>query len=172
MQDIMYYIFCAMLLGGALGVILMRDFVNSAMSMLLSMMGAAGLMLLMHAYFAAFIMVTVYGGAVMVLFVFVVMLIGDKLEMRHWGKRLALLLVWAALCALSGFFVPDLLEGAKAQPVPATCVLAKVQAYGVALLSNFVLPLQVAGVLLLAAVAGVIAIAKPEAARKVKSDML
>ena len=50
MELIMYYIFCAMALGGALGVILARGYVNSAMSMLLSMLGVAGLMLLMKAY--------------------------------------------------------------------------------------------------------------------------
>ena len=171
MQDVLYYVFCAMLVGGALGVIIIRDFVNSAMSMLLSMLGAAGLMLLMHAYFAAFIMVSVYGGAVMVLFVFVVMLIGDKLEQRHWGKRLALFVVWAMLCALSGVFVPSLLDGAP-RPMPSAGVLANINAYGACLLTKFILPLQVVGVLLLAAVVGVVAIAKPEARGKHKSDML
>ena len=66
-----------MMLGGALGTILARGYVNAAMSMLLSMLGVAGMMVLMEAYFPAFIMVSVYAGAVLVLFVFVVMLMGD-----------------------------------------------------------------------------------------------
>ena len=74
METAIYYVLCAMTLGGALGVILARGYVNAAMSMLLSMLGAAGMMIMMGAYFVAFIMVSVYAGAVLVLFVFVVML--------------------------------------------------------------------------------------------------
>ena len=49
MQDVIYYIFCAMMLGGGLGVVFARGYVNAAMSMLLSMLGVAGMMLLMKA---------------------------------------------------------------------------------------------------------------------------
>ena len=47
MEQFVYYIFCAMMLGGALGTILARGYVNAAMSMLLSMLGVAGMMVLM-----------------------------------------------------------------------------------------------------------------------------
>ena len=171
MEDFVYYLFCAMCVGGALGVLVLKDFVNSAMSMLLSMLGAAGLMLLMQAYFVAFMMITVYAGAIMVLFVFIVMLVGDEPEQRTRGKRIALVVLWAAMCALVGVFAPDLLEGAKAT-VPATAsVLAKAQNYGVAMLSKFILPLQIVGVMLLVAMVGVIVIAKSNAVKKQKSDM-
>ena len=49
MEQFVYYIFCAMMLGGALGTILARGYVNAAMSMLLSMLGVAGMMVLMEA---------------------------------------------------------------------------------------------------------------------------
>ena len=78
MEAVIYYVFFAMLLGGALGVVLMPGYVNAAMSMLVSMLGAAGMMLMMGAYFPAFVMVSVYAGAVLVLFVFVVMLVDER----------------------------------------------------------------------------------------------
>ena len=59
---------------GALGVLMVRGYVNATMSMLLSMLGVAGLMILMKAYFLGILMVSVYAGAVLVLFVFVVIL--------------------------------------------------------------------------------------------------
>jgi NADH-quinone oxidoreductase subunit J len=110
MENFVYYLFCAMCVGGALGVIVLRDFVNSAMSMLVSMLGVAGLMLLMNAYFPAFIMITVYAGAVMVLFVFVVMLVGDKKVERRWGKQIALVFLWIALCVWLAFLLQSLLQ--------------------------------------------------------------
>ena len=66
----------------------------------------------------------------------------------------------------------EVLEQAKNLPLKETTALAKAQNYGVELLCNFMLPLQIAGVLLLVAMVGVIVIAKPVAAKKEKSDML
>lgn len=88
METAIYYLLCAMTLGGALGVILARGYVNAAMSMLLSMLGAAGMMVMMGAYFVAFIMVSVYAGAVLVLFVFVVMLMGEEKTARDSARNL------------------------------------------------------------------------------------
>ena len=172
MENFIYYLFCAMCVGGALGVIVLRDFVNSAMSMLVSMLGVAGLMLLMNAYLPAFIMITVYAGAIMVLFVFVVMLVGDKKVERHWGKQIALVVLWIALCVLVGVFAPELVENSQNIANSNGSVLAKAQNYGVAMLGKFMFPMQIVGMLLLCAMVGVIIIAKPNATKKVKSDML
>lgn len=172
MEDIIYYLFCAMCIGGALGVIVLKDFINTAMSMLVSMLGVAGLMLLMNAYFPAFIMITVYAGAVMVLFVFVVMLVGDEKESRHWGKSVSLVVLWVVLCVMVGIFAPELVEKAKELQISNINSLSKAQNYGVCMLTKFILPLQIVAVLLLAAMIGVIVIAKPHATKKVKSDML
>lgn len=172
METAVYYVFCAMLLGGALGVILLEDFVNSAMSMLVSMLGAAGLMLLMGAYLPALIMVAVYAGAVMVLFVFAVMLIGEARENRSRLKRAALFAAWAFFGGCAGVFARGLSASAGEAKPAAAAALSSAQNYGAEMLLNFVLPMQIVGALLLAAVVGVIVIAKPDAARKAKSDML
>src|ERR1700730_9442889 len=80
MQDILFYIFAALtLVCGAL-IILNRNPVNSAMFLVLSISSMAGLFVLLHAFFLAAIQVLVYAGAVMVLFVFVIMLLNLKEE--------------------------------------------------------------------------------------------
>ncbi len=172
MENFIYYLFCAMCVGGAVGVISLRDFINSAMSMLVSMLGVAGLMLLMKAYFAAFVMIAVYAGAVMVLFVFVVMLVGDKKVERRMGRQIALVVLWALLCVIIGVYVPEIVENTEMVELTQGNALSKAQNYGVSILSDFIFPLQIVGVLLLAAMVGVIVIAKPNATKKVKSDML
>lgn len=168
MEDIMYYIFCGLCLGGAAGVLAVRGYVNQAMSMLASILGAAGLLLLMKAYFLAFVLVMVYAGAVLVLFVFVVMLIGDKHDGAGWIKRGVLLLLWAAVLALVGIFEPQILRGCAGADtaqagIPAVSVAKN---YGIALFATFMLPFEIAGITLLAAMVGVIAIAKHRDGRK------
>ena len=97
------------MLGGALGTILARGYVNAAMSMLLSMLGVAGMMVLMEAYFPAFIMVSVYAGAVLVLFVFVVMLMGEEKDGASTIKKLELVALWVLLGAFIGWVSPEFL---------------------------------------------------------------
>jgi len=175
MEYLIYCVFCAMCLGGALGVIMIRGFVNSAMSMLVSMLGVAGLMLLMRAYFLAFLMVTVYAGAVLVLFVFVVMLIGDKRDGVSAPKKIALLAVWGAAAASIAFFEPQLAASVSAQvPVAeaSQSVLAVTKNYGYSLFTTFILPFEIAAMLLLAALVGIIAVAKQKSKRKPRIDLV
>lgn len=172
MEYLIYCVFCAMCLGGALGVIMIRGFVNSAMSMLVSMLGVAGLMLLMRAYFLAFLMVTVYAGAVLVLFVFVVMLVGDKRDGVSAPKKIALLAVWGAAAAAIAFFEPQLAASVKVPAAEASqSVLAVSKNYGYSLFTTFILPFEIAGMLLLAALVGIIAVAKQKSKRKPRIDL-
>lgn len=164
METAIYYLLCAMTLGGALGVILARGYVNAAMSMLLSMLGAAGMMVMMGAYFVAFIMVGVYAGAVLVLFVFVVMLMGEEKDGAGLGKKLALAGLWVLLGAFIGWASPAFLGDAALRagaPAEASSALASARNYGLALFSEYMLPFQICGALLFAAMLGVIAIARP-----------
>ena len=71
-----------------------------------------------------------------------------------------------------GIFAPELVEKAKELQISNINSLSKAQNYGVCMLTKFILPLQIVAVLLLAAMIGVIVIAKPHATKKVKSDML
>ncbi len=168
MEDFIYYVFCAMAMLGALGVLMVRGYVNAAMSMLLSILGVAGLMILMKAYFLGFLMVSVYAGAVLVLFVFVVMLIGDRGDQSAVWKKIALLILWVLAGAVVAFFHPDLAKYSAERNAEATSVLSVAKNYGYSLFTTFMLPVQIAGALLLAAMIGVMAVSKSPA-RKIKN---
>src|SRR5271169_5709733 len=87
MQDILFYIFAAMTLACGALVILNRNPINSAMFLVLSIASLAGLFVLLHAFFLAAVQVLVYAGAVMVLFLFVIMLLDLKEEQRRKINR-------------------------------------------------------------------------------------
>ena len=83
MQDIFFYLFAALtLLSGALVVLnpFSRNPVTSAMFLVLTMVFMSGLFVLLHAFFLAAVQILVYAGAVMVLFLFVIMLLDLKAE--------------------------------------------------------------------------------------------
>lgn len=172
METFLYYLFCAMCLGGGIGILLFPNYVNSAMSMLVSMLGVAGMLLLMKAYFLAFIMVTVYAGAVLVLFVFVMMMMGDRPDGISVVKKITLLVLWVCVGALITYFEPQILSSAinetamDASAYSEIPFLAASKNYGYELFTTFMLPFQVAGLLLLVAMVGVIVVAKPRMAKK------
>lgn len=174
METLVYYVFCAMLLGGALGVLLMKSYVNSAMSMLCSMLGVAGLMVLMECFFLAFVMVSVYAGAVMVLFVFIVMLVGDVKDESSITKRLGILALWVALGGFVAWVAPMLSMAASdgvAKPQDVI-FLSQAKNYGLVLFKEFMLPFQIAGALLFVAMVGVMVIAKNPSKRKSKRELV
>src|SRR5262250_817587 len=93
MQDILFYIFALLTLLCGFFVIanpFSRNPVTSAMFLVLTIASLAGLFVLLHAFFLAAVQVLVYAGAVMVLFLFVIMLLDLKAEERRKIKRLAL----------------------------------------------------------------------------------
>lgn len=178
MEAVIYYVFFAMLLGGALGVVLMPGYVNAAMSMLVSMLGAAGMMLMMGAYFPAFVMVSVYAGAVLVLFVFVVMLVGERGGPAPIGRKMGFLALWVAMGVLVGFYSPEIAGWASAAGDGALAksagegALETAKNYGLAMVGRFMLPFQIAGLMLLAAMVGVVVIAKEPAAKKRRRELV
>src|SRR6266852_8820730 len=88
--DILFYAFSAVLIGAAVGVIVARNPVHSALYLVLAFFTSAGIWLLLEAEFLALVMVLVYVGAVMVLFLFVVMMLDVNLaELRQGFTRFA-----------------------------------------------------------------------------------
>src|SRR5512133_818950 len=90
MQDLLFYVFAVLSLGcGALVVAnpFSRNPVTSAMFLVLTIVSMAGLFVLLHAFFLAAVQVLVYAGAVMVLFLFVIMLLDLKEEEQRKIKR-------------------------------------------------------------------------------------
>src|SRR4029079_18377882 len=90
MQDALFYIFSALALICGMMLLLSRNPVNSAMFLVLTIASLAGLFVLLEAFFLAAIQILVYAGAVMVLFLFVIMLLDLKAEERRKIKTFGL----------------------------------------------------------------------------------
>jgi NADH-quinone oxidoreductase subunit J len=166
MQDVFFYIFAALTLGCGVLVVanpFSRNPVTSAMFLVLTIIAMAGLFVLLHAFFLAAVQVVVYAGAVIVLFLFVIMLLDVKEEQRrHPGTAMTVLAVVAVL-ALGGVFAKALLHSPLPAPVPGTPVLqGDVRSLGELLFTRYLLPFEVIAVLLLVAMVGVLLLSKKD----------
>jgi NADH-quinone oxidoreductase subunit J len=163
MQDILFYIFAALtLLCGFLVIAnpFSRNPVTSAMFLVLTIASMAGLFVLLHAFFLAAVQVLVYAGAVMVLFLFVIMLLDLKEEQRRKFKTFSVVTGLISVAAIGAIGARALtaakLNGAAAGPgaVGATQPLGKL------LFTQYLLPFELVSVLLLVAMVGVILLSK------------
>ena len=162
-QDIMFYFFATVLIVSALGVITSRNPVYSALLLVLSFVTCAGLWLLLEAEFLAITLVLVYVGAVMVLFLFVVMMLDinlDQLREGFWkwfpfGALLALVLVAEiTMVIMSG---PFSLE--QMPPPPAQAAdYSNTKELGRLIYTEYVYAFELAAVLLLIAMVTAIAL--------------
>ena len=159
-----FYVFAAAAIASALLVILARNPVHSVLWLILAFVSSAGLMVLLGAEFVAMLLVIVYVGAVMVLFLFVVMMLDiDFAELRQgMAEYLPLgalvgLIVLVELGLVIGHWTlagaaPELREAA----VPAPSELANAEALGRILYDRYVYLFEVAGLILLVAMIGAI----------------
>src|SRR3954451_18545306 len=105
MADYLFYIFAALtVICGAL-VIINKNPINSAMFLVLSIASMAGLFVLLHAFFLAAVQVLVYAGAVMVLFLFVIMLLDLREEEQRTIKRVGGVIGLATVGVIYSFFI-------------------------------------------------------------------
>ena len=161
MTDIFFYIFATITLASAILVVANRNAVNSAVFMIVSFLGMASLFVLLEAYFLAVIQVLVYAGAVIVLFLFIIMLLdvkgGDRQKFRPM-TAIASMAAGALLFAGVGVLVraPEL---QVALPEGAG-VGSNLKDFGALLFTRYLLPMQVTGFLLLIAMIGVIVLSK------------
>lgn len=144
----------------AVGVVLNKNTVNAAMCFMLSLVGVAGLFVLLEAYLLAFVLLLVYAGAVAALFLFIVMLLNMKGGERKPFKPLTIVAstVAAALLAVGVLMLNQQpgLAAVAAEQVPG----ASLKEYGYQLFSTYLLPVQIIGFLLLISMLGVIVLSK------------
>ena len=164
MESILFYIFAILtLLCGFLVVAnpFSRNPVTSAMFLVLTIVSMAGLFVLLHAFFLAAVQILVYAGAVMVLFLFVIMLLNIREEERRRIKVFGLVTGVLSVGALSGLLMKTIWfssPGGMASPEleGATAPLGKL------LFTHYLLPFEILSVLLLVAMVGVILISKKD----------
>jgi NADH-quinone oxidoreductase subunit J len=162
-QQFVFYFLAAILVFAALRVITARNPVHSALFLVLAFFTSAGLWLLLEAEFLAITLVLVYVGAVMVLFLFVVMMLDiniDRLRegFLRWfpfGAALAVLMVLEMGLVLWGkYFSPE----AMPPPVPRPAGYSNTKELGRVLYTEYVYPFELAAVLLLVAIVAAIAL--------------
>lgn len=162
-QDIIFYFFSAVLIASALGVITVRNPVYSALLLVLAFVTSAGLWLLLEAEFLAITLVLVYVGAVMVLFLFVVMMLDinlDKLREGFWkwfplGGLVAVVMVVEIAMIMFGKHFS--LEEMPA-PEPKAADYSNTKELGRVLYTEYVYAFELAAVLLLVAMVAAIAL--------------
>jgi NADH-quinone oxidoreductase subunit J len=160
-SEIFFFILAALLVASALMVVLQRNVVHCAMALVAALFLIAILFLTLHAPMVGILQILVYAGAIMVLFLFVIMFLNPQgLEARpgRWstlGVAMALLL-GGVLAALSTNGNPP------ADPVAATEMFGSPENLAQSLFNEFVLPFEIASVLLLVAMVGAVVLAKRE----------
>ena len=167
---ILFWIFSALMLGFACAVVFNRNPVASALSLAASFVSLAAIFILLNAYFLGVIQILVYAGAVMVLFLFIIMLLDIKVEERrklNAGIIAGGLVVATAfvieLCAVIGALPYGIARSFPARTFPPLHdKLDDVGNVGRVLFSGYNLPFQVVGVLLLVATVGVVVLSKRE----------
>lgn len=158
MQETLFYIFAALaLICGAL-VILSRNPVNSAMFLVLSIISLAALFVLLHAFFLAAVQVLVYAGAVIVLFLFVIMLLDLKEEETRKIKTLIAVLGTLSVAAICFFFWRSVAHSSL--PSGSGMAEGSTLPLGRLLFTTYALPFEILSVLLLVAMIGVILLSK------------
>ena len=156
----LFWALAAGAVGFALMVVAGRSPVSSALSLACSMVFGAGLMVQMRAYFIAAVLVLVYAGAVIVLFLFIIMLMDLRAEAGRRPRGVAWL-VGLAVCvplAMAGWRGLAPLAGGGGPPPAAP---DEVQQIGRLLFTDYVLTLEVTGVLLLVAMVGAVVLCRP-----------
>ena len=155
---ILFLILAAVAIGAALGMLFSRNAVYSALFLILNFVTMAVFYLLLGAPFIAMVQVTVYAGAIMVLFLFVIMLLGaEQLKRAHrldWQQPAAVVLALVLIVEAAYILVT------RAESLPeveaAGSSYGNPQAIGELLFSEYLLPFEVTSVLLLVAMVGAI----------------
>lgn len=165
LQTILFWVLTVIALSTALGVVLSRNPIHSVISLILTFFAISGHYLLMNAQFLAIVNIIVYGGAIMVLFLFVIMLMNlnkDGEPQKSWVVQLAgaisggllFLVVIAALSKTDNF---------QAVPQQHTDI-GLMKNLGKVLFKEYVLPFEISSVLFLSAMVGAMVIGKKEKA--------
>lgn len=166
-ESIVFYLFAALAVFAALGVVIARSAVRSALSLALVFLSLAAMYILLNAPFLAVAQIMIYAGAVLILFLFVIMVLNPRLDII--GARTNAQTVAAAIFSVA-FLILMVVSLVGGQLAPATGRFTPdfitqnghVQVIGALLFSDFLLPFEIASVLLLVAIVGAMTLARRE----------
>jgi NADH-quinone oxidoreductase subunit J len=159
--SLIFFLLAALLVISSLLVVFLRNVVHCAMALVAALLLIAVLFVTLNAPMVGVLQVMVYAGAIMVLFLFVIMFLNPAdLERQRglwWGFGTILSLMLAGV--LIGFFVQDEMIG---EPAATTDIFGSPEMLAKSLFNDFVLPFEIASVLLLVAIIGAVVLAKRE----------
>ena len=175
LATVLFYFYAAVLVGAALGVVLARNSVHAALCLVLAFFTSAALWLLLEAEFLGIVLVLVYVGAVMVLFLFVVMMLDvNAAQLREGFTRYAPLgALVAGLMIVEIFYVVWVRHGLDLAPgaAPLPDGYSNTKALGAVLYTDYALPLQLAAVVLLVAIVAAIVLTMRHRSGQRKQDI-
>jgi len=165
-QSIAFFIFSVLTLGGGLATVASRNLIHGAVYLIVSFFGVAGLFVLLSAPFLAAVQVLVYIGAIAILIIFAVMLTRSMTNLRElynqqWLISLVVAILFFVMLVI-GIILPVWGNGAPMEAANPSEIVATTNDLGVALVdgNQYVLPFEVASLLLTAAMIGAIVIAR------------
>jgi len=158
---ILFAIFAAICAGGALNMVLQKHPINSALSLIVVMVSLAMLYMLLGAEFVAAVQIIVYAGAIMVLFVFVIMLLNAGEEEHTKGSRVAMLFGFPSLLVGAAvLFYTLMVRGGNKASLAIGQFHGRAEEISDLLFKNFLLPFEVTSVLILIAIMGAVLLAR------------
>ena len=162
LYEILFWFLTVMALGCALGVILSRNPISSVLFLIATFFAISGHYILMNAQFLAIVNIIVYAGAIMVLFLFVIMLMNLNADTEPQKNRL----IQLAGVISGGILFLVVLGALRSTPVTnlerADVAIGLIKNLGKTLFTQFVLPFEISSVLFLSAMIGAIVIGRKE----------
>ena len=157
-MEVFFYIFSSLLIIGSLGVVLSNNPVYSVLFLIFSFLNVAGLFILLNAEFLSMLLIIVYVGAVAVLFLFVIMMIGDEIQDKLYNPKIFSLgfiisfiflfeIMFIIYIGFNNYKIPNI-----EFPIPSN--LSNSHAIGSFLYRDFILPFEISGIILLVAMVG------------------
>lgn len=156
---ILFLAFGIVAVAGAVNLLVQRHPINGALSLIAVMAALAGEYLLLGAEFVAAVQVIVYAGAIMVLFVFVIMLLNAGVEEQTKGSRVALVIGIPGMLIGSLLVAWVVLRHSGTEAVPAGALPGSPSIIGDLLFHEFLLPFEVTSILILIAIMGAVVLA-------------
>jgi NADH-quinone oxidoreductase subunit J len=164
--EIYFYVCAAAALAGALAVVIARNPIRSVMGLLLLILSVAGLFLSLNAQFLAATQLIVYAGAIVVLFLFVIMLLGPNATTPRDSRGLIVRVFGGGLFALAGFGAlgavarATLAAKGRMPTPPVAPSFGGIDAFGTVLFADALVPFEISSALLMVAVVGALAVAR------------
>jgi NADH-quinone oxidoreductase subunit J len=165
MPPFLFWTFALLMLVFGAAVVINRNPIASALNLVVSFLGLAALFISLDAYFIGIIQVLVYAGAIMVLFLFIIMLLdlrAEKLRKINWVASAGGVVVAFALLVQIFYVVGRFKSARQAFPRMPGSTVDDVHNIGLLLFGNFNLPFQIIGVVILVATIGVIVLSRRE----------